>query len=114
MRISDWSSDVCSSDLAVIGELSVVLAALSEGELGRSMHGEYRGVFGGLKRSANDLAARLAEFAGRLGSSTNEIGSASCRESVCKYVELSEVAGSVKNKYYTQNKKAQNINTINQ
>src|SRR3546814_1369883 len=41
------------------------------------MHGEYRGVFGGLKRSANDLAARLAEFAGRLGSSTNVVRSAS-------------------------------------
>src|SRR3546814_18263569 len=77
MRISDWSSDVCSSDLAVIGELSVVLAALSEGELGRSMHGEYRGVFGGLKRSANDLDARLAEFAGRLGRSTTGVRSAS-------------------------------------
>src|SRR3546814_13857536 len=59
---------------AVIGELSVVLAALSEGELGRSMHGEYRGVFGGLKRSANDLAARLAAFAGRLGSSEERRG----------------------------------------
>ncbi len=62
---------------AVIGELSMVLLALSEGEVGRTMRGEYRGVFAGLKRSANDLAQRLAEFAGRLGASTNVVRNAS-------------------------------------
>src|SRR3546814_18543723 len=31
MRISDWSSDVCSSDLSVLDDLTLVLAAVGKG-----------------------------------------------------------------------------------
>src|SRR3546814_3325279 len=70
MRISDWSSDVCSSDLVEIGELL-----------------ELRGA-----RLADDRA-RLAgqpvhgqENLGVDADGAAEIGRASCRERVCQYV----------------------------
>src|SRR3546814_16727644 len=33
MRISDWSSDVCSSDLTVAGSVAVLVALVAEGPL---------------------------------------------------------------------------------
>src|SRR3546814_11854876 len=40
MRISDWSSDVCSSDLAIIG-FSEILKAEALGPLGNPRYAEY-------------------------------------------------------------------------
>ncbi|WP_300296649.1 methyl-accepting chemotaxis protein [Ferrovibrio sp.] len=62
---------------AVISELSAVLQALANGEIGRSMQGEYRGVFADLKQAANVLSSRIGEFAGRLDSSTRAVRDAS-------------------------------------
>jgi methyl-accepting chemotaxis protein len=62
---------------AVIGELSSVLHALAEGEVGRSMHGAYRGIFAELKQSVNGLAHRMQDFAGRLGTATHAVRDAS-------------------------------------
>src|SRR3546814_2397864 len=73
-RISDWSSDVCSSDLMRRQEIADAIRGVDEG----------RGVimltdlFGG---TPSNLAISLLE-AGR----TEEIGRASCRERVCQYV----------------------------
>ncbi|MFN4278446.1 MAG: methyl-accepting chemotaxis protein [Ferrovibrio sp.] len=61
----------------VIGELSAVLQALANGEVGRNMQGDYRGVFADLKQAANALSSRMGEFAGRLGASTRAVRDAS-------------------------------------
>src|SRR3546814_1307446 len=76
MRISDWSSDVCSSDLLAIGVVGHVARReyAGDGGGGRARFGQQVAV--GIERQ---LA--LEQF-GRGG----EIGRASCRERVCQYV----------------------------
>src|SRR3546814_4994401 len=82
MRISDWSSDVCSSDL---------VAKIPQ-EASKT-----RDITGGLPRVADLFEARkpkdpaiLAEISGvvSFGKDTKgkQIGRASCRERVCQYV----------------------------
>src|SRR3546814_12059410 len=98
MRISDWSSDVCSSDLAehdtaagerclrrlhVIGEAQVAAAAA-------------RGAAGKAELAQVDLPRRPARIAAlhmderrgrqRLGCSAQEIGRAAWRERVWQYL----------------------------
>src|SRR3546814_6842074 len=72
MRISDWSSDVCSSDLEQLGP-------------GRRA--------GHLAAGADSAAVldlrppdRRAQHQAGLGMMNMEIGRASCRERVCQYV----------------------------
>ena len=62
---------------AVIADLSAVLHALAEGDTGRSMQGDYAGVFGDLKQTANGLAARMGDFASRLNGSARAVRDAS-------------------------------------
>src|SRR3546814_9048911 len=75
MRISDWSSDVCSSDLLVV-VLAVVLGSVGGGEA--EMH----------RATVFELEAVIAEVLAALGVVLIlvEIGRASCRERVCQYV----------------------------
>src|SRR3546814_5240009 len=75
MRISDWSSDVCSSDL--------ILEALAGLEL-RLGRGLDRHRFTG----ARVAARRCFPLCNREGSEADQakIGRASCRERVCQYV----------------------------
>src|SRR3546814_8995326 len=92
MRISDWSSDVCSSDLMVeIGCVELV----NRVETGRTFHAyfnpgrpmpsEAQAVHGlsdaflADKPGFHELCEDLMEF-------IDEIGRASCRERVCQYV----------------------------
>src|SRR3546814_9659453 len=75
MRISDWSSDVCSSDL-VPTALHVSPEALSGGAIGKVREGDMIR----LDADAGVLEA-LVDAA-----QWNEIGRASCRERVCQYV----------------------------
>src|SRR3546814_7710279 len=63
MRISDWSSDVCSSDLYFAGQ-SVFTAGHPYSGTSRSRAGTARRRYPG----------------------TGQIGRASCRERVCQYV----------------------------
>src|SRR3546814_11451185 len=91
MRISDWSSDVCSSDLSGCtisdpppdrtGDVAVVINGLNK-------H------FGGAP-ALQDLSAqiRYGRLTGLVGPA---IGRASCRERVWQYVSISVVAGSLK------------------
>src|SRR3546814_18783762 len=97
MRISDWSSDVCSSDLPrEAGRLSILaemaLFGLGGSLLGRSLlrlglilgnrflsHGLV--LLGGLLRRR-----LLGGGFGLAGSRRFQIGRASCRERVCEYV----------------------------
>src|SRR3546814_17582433 len=93
MRISDWSSDVCSSDL-----MPNTPALLGAGATG---------VCANARVSANAKAQVMALMAA-VGTSVeiadealmDEIGRASCRERVCQYVEISVVAGSLKKKQH--------------
>src|SRR3546814_9659493 len=99
-RISDWSSDVCSSDLEqIVGRLGLehlqnapkrllgeLVAFLPEGlldDLAAQAH-----VFLALlaAHEAPDAGARLAGDDEALPSGRRQIGRASCRERVCQYV----------------------------
>src|SRR3546814_14869362 len=116
MRISDWSSDVCSSDLADvvaaggrhddrIGARRLDLAehggALEAADVGAGdERGGDRGVIGG--RGGVHLLHRGGELFRR--EAGGKIGSASCRERVCKYVYISGVAVSLTKKIYIDNK----------
>src|SRR3546814_2898858 len=71
MRISDWSSDVCSSDLVRRREGEQLPVAI---ELGVPSGGQVA------------AKARLVERVGTLDRAVGQIGRASCRERVCQYV----------------------------
>src|SRR3546814_8093803 len=82
MRISDWSSDVCSSDLMTV--LDTLLVGVSTPRA-RSRRGQ------NLERVFQlfpKLNERRSQLCGTLsgGEQQMEIGRASCRERVCQYV----------------------------
>src|SRR3546814_17236105 len=100
MRISDWSSDVCSSDLARLGRAATEARIVTP--LGRvdRLHvlalGDEAGLAG---EDAGVDPVRTARAVGRQleiafaevlreggGRGTLQIGRASCRERVCQYV----------------------------
>src|SRR3546814_11653694 len=78
MRISDWSSDVCSSDLTAEGGQHDISA-----RQGRRQIIERRDL--GRQPARRRLRAKRQA----------EIGRATCRDRVCQYVSISVVAGSV-------------------
>src|SRR3546814_2815787 len=92
MRISDWSSDVCSSDLKVTGFLGAgnKPQPISEREAAR--------YFGGMEAAKSapkreiqvdyDIGDQVKVLDGPFASFNGlvEIGRASCRERVCQYV----------------------------
>src|SRR3546814_16731671 len=120
MRISDWSSDVCSSDLGLawfsqhsqgFDETGGSAALRSRGqtdnittttlglrgktvlEMGRQDVRLTAGL--GWRHASGDVnATRPMSFIQGNG----EIGRAPCRERVCKYVRFQVVAGNSKNK----------------
>src|SRR3546814_15103717 len=101
MRISDWSSDVCSSDLPeyvaafcdipparirlLAREISEARTAAIYGRIGLCTQR-----FGSLASWLTDAIAILTGNMGKPGglmfSTQVEIGRASCRERVCQYV----------------------------
>src|SRR3546814_10605418 len=98
MRISDWSSDVCSSDLRVA---KVGIGLVPEGrQIFPNLSVRENLVATAANRRAADspwtyervieLFPRLAERAGNMGNQLSggeqQIGRASCRERVCQYV----------------------------
>src|SRR3546814_12301640 len=101
MRIRDWSSDVCSSDLPVqIGR------ALMRQQVppGRVVHGRLAGADGGIDiggiggghRGQRLVVGWIA--GGQRPALTGPIGMWSCRERGCQYCVISVVAVSVTNK----------------
>src|SRR3546814_14232233 len=97
MRISDWSSDVCSSDL-VGRRPGDRLDARRLPDPGPRPH--LRVEVGGLDVALLDLG-RGDGVVGDVGGAdlgAGEIGRASCRERVCQYVWISVVAVSLKKK----------------
>src|SRR3546814_3826311 len=92
MRISDWSSDVCSSDLVngprdkIAEELAEVADAANEAERHEEVGDLLFAVVNYARKLGVDAESALRDanlkFAGRFA----EIGRASCRERVCQYV----------------------------
>src|SRR3546814_2103570 len=86
MRISDWSSDVCSSDLT--GERVVTLrSCLSASSTFPRNAGDsaVRRLVSGCE-GFSVLARRMAPVISAGDASSAKIGRASCRERVCQYV----------------------------
>src|SRR3546814_16399092 len=110
-RISDWSSDVCSSDLleakaeAFVAELAALDANSPEfgmkvdqiANMGRREIAEAAGQ----SNRFLDRPVRAMDKDTGVGADLAEIGRASCRERVCQYVEFSVVAGQLKKKKIT-------------
>src|SRR3546814_8281231 len=75
MRISDWSSDVCSSDLQMTANVVGAIAPrLEHAEIERAKHKPTESL------DAYDYYLRA------MANLHFEIGRASCRERVCQYV----------------------------
>src|SRR3546814_3841305 len=86
MRISDWSSDVCSSDLPALEQDGVAGGLdLRRGRVHPSQAGERQRRQAEGDQGADALAARQA-IGGEFLADFGEIGRASCRERVCSYV----------------------------
>src|SRR3546814_4409348 len=87
MRISDWSSDVCSSDLFLIEQFRLGLADIEAGDrigttdLRIAENAARYQIMIGAGRGIQDAALKKGR---RIGE--NQIGRASCRERVCQYV----------------------------
>src|SRR3546814_21053546 len=99
MRISDWSSDVCSSDLLKIRAGSASHAAHPlPNILGIDMAGTVESVGPGVTGwRAGDAVYGMTGGVGCVTGSL-EIGRAQCRARVCQYVVLRVVRESLKNK----------------
>src|SRR3546814_12977339 len=107
MRISDWSSDLCSSDLRILrATLGERAQLIDVAEHVRQRHQRVDGLRVAAAVGALDLPAKRVQNA--------EIGRASCRERVCQYVELQVVAVSLIKKYvpYIYDATVINLNTI--
>src|SRR3546814_18116875 len=100
MRISDWSSDVCSSDLIERAEERLGDREPGDGDRVAAVHHAREARVGGNYRRGRDVAAG-AQILGERGRDEGveiepiereghgrkiQIGRASCRESVCQYV----------------------------
>src|SRR3546814_3210280 len=85
MRISDWSSDVCSSDLVAAGAWSHRLAAQIGDKVPLESERGYHMVVGHqpvpTRRPVSFIERRFMATTMNM-----EIGRASCRERVCQYV----------------------------
>src|SRR3546814_12159750 len=101
MRISDWSSDVCSSDLYYA--LGVVV---TNGWVAQTPS------FGGYSATVAYLPERRLGVAvtTTMGRDPAELGRESCRDRVCQYVSISVVAVSSKNKHIISNPITQTAN----
>src|SRR3546814_19597404 len=102
MRISDWSSDVCSSDLPALHKLAA-RGWLAEthrmhclSPAGKEKLQELAGV---RRTGVEDFVSSLAPEESRtLATALGEDGRASCRERGGRYVEISVGAGALKKK----------------
>src|SRR3546814_17129889 len=102
MRISDWSSDVCSSDLfSVCRPGDTQLIAIADNRKKRrpdltavSMESELIQEYIGREAARRIRIGRQRRDLG----ATRQIGSASCRDRVCQSVEISVVAVALKQK----------------
>src|SRR3546814_17600925 len=106
MRIRDWSSDVCSSDLkGIITLFSQPTAAAALSGQSNPLHGDFEGRSLQCRRGGRDVfagpdfalppgGALLLTRPNASGKWILQIGRASCRARVCQYVWISVGAGS--------------------
>src|SRR3546814_10245456 len=88
MRISDWSSDVCSSDLMVTTATTLPIYATRDQVAFRAW-GKYRGVKVSVVGPSDwNIPAQIKAIEEVIPSRPAglQIGRASCRERVCQYV----------------------------
>src|SRR3546814_1776647 len=88
MRIRDWSSDVCSSDLvtgAEVGKKGVTLT-VEPAAGGAAEKIEADVVLVSIGRRPNTEGLGLDKIGPELNARGQKIGRASCRARVCKYV----------------------------
>src|SRR3546814_13753398 len=116
MRISDWSSDVCSSDLPEFFKEAAFVLVNGHGWL-HLFPFQQTGTFVGgnpvdpgeklrvspeivemIPYPDEDLLHQIIGVFVRNNKTANKIGRASCRERVCEYVSFSVVAVSLKKK----------------
>src|SRR3546814_14861424 len=101
MRISDWSSDVCSSDLDRGPARPRRAALVSEDRL--SLYHRLSHALSGLCRGTNARVAvaglALHPLVPSAGTTHHEIGRSSCRDRVCQYVYISVADVSLKKQY---------------
>src|SRR3546814_17860490 len=109
MRISDWSSDVCSSDLVKVqfhwdrqgkyDDKSSCWVRVAQGHAGAKW-GSFmpprigEEVLGAFEHGDPDRPYVIGSLYNADNMPPYQIGRASCRERVCPYVEISVVAGS--------------------
>src|SRR3546814_8065057 len=95
MRISDWSSDVCSSDLTACLHVAPLLTRVADNlaQIGFRLGGQHiAGAQAGpslFSSSSRMVSIPLAELSADKPASIrwpSKIGRASCRERVCQYV----------------------------
>src|SRR3546814_16958485 len=110
MRISDWSSDVCSSDLGDRGarggdrlRAGVVIGPpeILAGDQFLDLVARQRFIFEQRARERVELGEMLGQHRLGLGEPP-QIGRAPCRERVCQYVSISVVDVSLKKKQTTK------------
>src|SRR3546814_15730796 len=98
LRMSDWSSDVCSSDIPHAKQ------GFSSPDFRKVQLGQRAAIYARVSTADQSCERQLPDltgFAERGGYAViEEIGRASCRERVCQYVLISVVAGSLKKKQY--------------
>src|SRR3546814_18732480 len=95
MRISDWSSDVCSSDLIeIVGTDGTTVVTI---DLSTATGGSIGIPAKGFLTLYEDGTWATSTPNGDV-QQTGKIGRASCRERGCQYVENSRGAGSLKKK----------------
>src|SRR3546814_14523874 len=101
MRIGDWSSDVCSSDLTRCHRLMrpIHLVHLDKTRSALVLTRDLaRGAMNNVTVAPITSTVKGLSTEVAIGSQQGEIGRASCRESVWQYVSISVVAVSLKKK----------------
>src|SRR3546814_20524048 len=104
MRISDWSSDVCSSDLASKVAWNDEMRTLQPGE---SLVYQFQAKHAGMWMYHSGPAPALHHIGTGMFGGIIKIGRASCRERVCQYLYISVVVVSL-----TQKNSLYNISII--
>src|SRR3546814_15814463 len=89
MRISDWSSDVCSSDLLAADQRGGERRAPDRAAQLRPQ----------MRHCADVVLVAMGQQQAVQPVAMPEIGRASCRERVCQYVSISVVAASLKKQH---------------
>src|SRR3546814_18294688 len=105
MRISDWSSDVCSSDLQLDRiDVDMRRQRRDPPDGAGNVLGGHR-VHVGIERVACRMVAAGSDQREFGLDHARQIGRAACRERVCPYVSISVVAVSLTKKEKTQHQR---------